>query len=71
MVGVLKIAVLRYVIGDVTLLMFLIHLCFIIRLAVLASVIIGAFFFSTIIYVCIYYFVIPVAVQESPLHFKL
>jgi hypothetical protein len=40
-------------------------------LVILASIVVGAFVFSTILYIAFYYFLIPLAEQEAPLHFQL
>lgn len=36
----------------------------------LTSLIAVAFVFSSLLYACLYYYLIPVSMQEAPLHFK-
>jgi len=41
------------------------------RLTIIATIISGCFVASIFFYAMIYYLVIPVSIQEAPLHFKL
>ena len=40
-------------------------------MAIATTIVIGAFTLNTLLYALIYYLVIPVSVQQSPLHFEL
>ena len=41
------------------------------RLAIAATIITGAFVCCTVFYFAVYYLIMPVLIQEAPLHFSL
>ena len=41
------------------------------RLAISATICTGAFVCSTVFYFAVYYFIMPVLIQEAPIHFSL